>query len=101
MVQTFQKRAYAGRARVAELTSSLGALVLGMGLGILLSKWLADVGIWILLGGAVAHAWGMYDKNRLEQSAGAPDVWWHVYAYWLCWLVLGVGALVLSLRVLV
>lgn len=26
------------------------------------------------------------------------DVWWHVYASWLCWLLLGVGALVLITR---
>lgn len=86
------------RVRLAELTSSVGALVLGIGLGALLSNWLAGVGLWILLTGAVVHGWGMYDKNRLEQSAQLPDVWWHVYAYWLCWLLFGVGALVLIAR---
>lgn len=57
----------AGRIRVAELTSALGALALGIGLGVLLSRWLAGLGLWMLLGRAVAHAWGMSDKNHMEE----------------------------------
>jgi hypothetical protein len=42
----------------------------------------------------------MYDKNRIEQDIGAPDVWWHVYAYWLCWILLAGGGLLLAGRTL-
>lgn len=98
MAETLRKARNAGRLRIAELTSSLGALVLGIGLGALFSRWLVDAGVWILVGGAIVHAWGMYDKNRLERIADAPDVWWHVYAYWSCWFLLGIGALALVMR---
>jgi hypothetical protein len=54
------------------MTSSLGALVLRIGLGALLGSWLAGVGLWVLLAGAMVHGWGMYDKNRLERSSGSP-----------------------------
>jgi uncharacterized membrane protein YecN with MAPEG domain len=87
-----------GRLRLAELTSSLGALVLGLGLGALFSEWLAGYGVWVLITGAVVHAWGMYDKNQLERRTDVPEIWWHVYAYWGCWLLLALGGLLFTLR---
>jgi|SRR5215212_8335420 predicted MFS family arabinose efflux permease len=85
--------ARSGRLRVAELTSSVGALVLGIGLGVLLGNVLGGFGLPLLMAGALVHAWGMFDKRRLERSAGAPDVRWHVVTYWACWLLLALMAL--------
>ena len=82
-----------GRLRLAELTSSVGALVLGIGLGVLLSNVLGEFGLPLLLAGALVHAWGMFDKYRLERRAGAPDVLWHRVAYWACWILLALMAL--------
>jgi predicted MFS family arabinose efflux permease len=82
-----------GRLRLAELTSSVGALVLGIGLGALLGNVLGGFGLPLLMAGALVHAWGMFDKHRLEQRTGAPDVRWHVVAYWACWLLLALMAL--------
>lgn len=55
----------------------------------------------MVLAGAAVHGWGMYDKNRLERRTEVSDVTWHVYAYWLCWILLGLGALVLIARSIV
>jgi hypothetical protein len=87
-----------GRLRFAELTSGIGALVLGIGLGALLAGWLSGAGFWILLVGALTHVWGMYDKNQLERQGGTIDVWWHNWAYWLCWMLLSVGGIILAIR---
>src|SRR5215211_795186 len=75
------------------LTSGVGALVLGIGLGALLGKVLGGFGLPLLIAGALVHGWGMFDKHRLEQRAGVPDVRWHVIAYWACWLLLALMAL--------
>src|SRR4051812_34212991 len=93
IVSTTAPDARSGRLRLAELTSSVGALVLGIGLGALLGNVLGRFGLPLLMAGALVHGWGMFDKHRLEQRAGAPDVRWHVVAYWTCWLLLALMAL--------
>jgi uncharacterized membrane protein YecN with MAPEG domain len=76
------------RTRLAELTSGVGALVLGIGLGALLASHLADLALPILASGIIVHAWGMYDKHRLERQADMVDPWWAAALYWVCWLIL-------------
>jgi hypothetical protein len=78
-----------GRRRLAELTSGVGALVLHVGFGVLAADRIGRFGIPLLLVGAVAHACGMFDKHRLGHQADAPDVWWELFVYWACWIVLG------------
>lgn len=73
------------RRRVAELTSGVGAVVLGIGLGVLAADRVGRFGLPLLLVGAAVHAWGMFDKHRLERQADAPSVWWEPVAYWTCW----------------
>ena len=85
--------AHPDRLRLAELTSGFGALVLGIGIGALLGERLAGFGLLLLIAGAAAHAWGMFDKHRLERRAGAVDPWWSPAAYWGCWGLLGLLAL--------
>ena len=86
------------RLRLAELTSGVGALVLGIGIGALLAERLAGLGVFVLVAGALTHAWGMLDKHRLERQGDAPEPWWGPYAYWGCWILLGGLALALGGR---
>ncbi|MPR06159.1 hypothetical protein [Microvirga tunisiensis] len=72
------------RLRLAELTSGLRAVVLGVGLGVLAADRIDSFRFPLLLVGLVAHAWGMYDKHHLEREADAPDAWWEPVAYWSC-----------------
>ena len=80
------------RARFAELMSSLGAGVLGIGIGVLATDYLKKFGLLILGAGLLVHAWGMTEKHRLENRNGAPRVLWSTLLYWICWL----GLLVLA-----
>ena len=76
------------RLKIAELTSGLGALVLGVGLGTVFADWFAPAAGLIVLAGVVAHAFGMWDKHRLEREADAPSSPWIAVLYWVCWLLL-------------
>jgi len=86
------------RVRLAELTSGVGAVVLGVGIGVLAASHIGFLGLPRLLAGLVVHAWGMYDKHRLEHRFDAPDAWWEPVAYWTCWGLLAVLALGLAGR---
>ncbi|SCZ08476.1 hypothetical protein [Microvirga guangxiensis] len=86
------------RLRLAELTSGAGALVLGVGLGVLAADRLGRFGLPLLLVGAAVHAWGMLDRHRLKRRADAPDAWWEPVAYWTCWGLLAVLAAGLMAR---
>jgi hypothetical protein len=88
------------RLRLAEITSGLGALVLGVGLGALAGERLRGLGLLLLAGGAVVHAWGMFEKHRIEKQAGAVAAWWEPAAYWACWLLLGLLAIAIAVRLL-
>jgi hypothetical protein len=76
------------RMKFAELTSGLGALVLGVGLGALFPHWFSPSAGLIVLAGAVAHAFGMWDKHRLEAQRADGTGRWVVALYWTCWLLL-------------
>ena len=76
------------RLKLAELTSGMGALVLGTGLGALFSHWFAPAAGFMALGGVVAHGFGMWDKHRLEARAHAESGPGVVALYWVCWLLL-------------
>jgi hypothetical protein len=78
------------RHRVAELTSSIGAGVIGAGLGVLLNRYLRDTVAIILIVGLIMHAWGMMDMRRLEKAAeGDSRPAWSKFLYWICWIALG------------
>ena len=84
------------RMKRTDLASGVGAGVLGGGLGVLVARYL-DVGPFVvplIVVGAMLHAWGMFERHRLE--ATAPRVWWGKGPYWACWAILvAVGVLVL------
>ncbi|MBO1905272.1 hypothetical protein KHP60_09855 [Microvirga sp. 3-52] len=86
------------RLRLAELTSGVGAVVLGVGLGVLAADHIGSLGLPLLLVGAAVHAWGMFDKHRLGRQADAPEVWWEPAAYWTCWGLLALLAVGLAGR---
>lgn len=85
------------RLERADLASGTGALVLGTGPGTLLAPYLAPAAVAVLVGGLLLHAWGMYDKHRLEREEGAAPRYAAVL-YWLCWAVLALLAAYLVLR---
>ena len=86
------------RVKLAQLTSGIGAVVLGIGLGALLPTWFGPAASALTAIGLVMHAFGMWDAHRLE-AAGANDGWQNTVAYWLCWLLLiGVAVAMIGRR---
>jgi hypothetical protein len=81
------------RLKIAELTSGVGALVLGVGLGALYPRWFEPVAGLITVVGLFLHAFGMWDKHRLEAAGHAQNPIWVVALYWVCWLLLAAVAL--------
>ena len=86
------------RLKRAELTSGLGALVLGVGLGALFPHWFASTAGFIVLAGVVVHAVGMWDKHRLEAQTHAESGPWVVALYWVCWVLLAAVVVLLFVR---
>ena len=76
------------RLKLAELTSVVGVLVLGLGLGALLSRWVGPAAGPVTIVGMAIHAVGMWDKHRLEAKGGAKSPAWVVALYVACWLLL-------------
>ena len=74
------------RQRWAETTSSLGAGLLGAGIGSTFPGTLGRIGIPLILLGAAMHGWGMFDMRRMEASRVRPA--WSAVLYWVCWLLL-------------
>lgn len=76
------------RLQLAELTSGVGALVLGLGLGALLTRWIGAAAGFVTLAGVLVHSFGMWDKHRLEAQTSADSTPLVVALYWVCWLML-------------
>lgn len=72
------------RLRIAELTSSIGAPVVGVGLGGLLGERLG----------------GLADRRRIERHTGGRDLGWEAALYWTCWALLGLVAVGVIARLL-
>ena len=76
------------RLKIAELTSAIGVLALGVGLGALLAPWFAPAASLLTLAGIAVHGFGMWDKQRIEARTDAPAGTWVIALYWICWLLL-------------
>ena len=85
------------RMKLAELTSSVGALALGIGIGSLFPEWFGGVAGLITIVGLMLHAFGMWDKHRFERSLVTTNAAWVVALYWICWAMLGALLAVLVL----
>jgi len=97
MQATYEARQLASTKR-AELLSSVGAGVLGAGLALLLAEALAPYAVAILLVGLCAHAWGMFERHRLERQVRAARLWWVEALYWSCWFALAALAIAIATR---
>ena len=85
------------RLKFAELTSGVGALLVGVGIGALLPQWFSASAPLIVFAGVVTHAFGMWDKHRLEAQVHIATDGWVVALYWACWLLLA-GVVTLVVR---
>jgi hypothetical protein len=83
------KNAFQARIWRAQLLSTVGAGVLGAGLGLWLQPWLEGLTAVFVLAGLVTHGWGMFAKRSIEQQLRESQRFWMDIVYWLCW-----GALV-------
>ena len=86
------------RLKLAELTSGIGALVLGVGLGALFAPWFAPAAGLIAVAGVAAHGFGMWDKHHLEAQAHGESAPWIVALYRVCWLLLAAAVVLLFAR---
>lgn len=76
------------RVKRTELLSGVGAVVLGIGLGVLLSNYLKIYALPVLITGLVMHGLGMLLKHKFENESSTVRLWWAETLYWLCWVVL-------------
>jgi hypothetical protein len=84
----------ASRAKVAELMSGAGALVLGVGIGSYLPLFGRSAAAVVIVLGAVLHSVGMWEIHRLEAGTRLPR--WTTGVYVVCWLLLAAGAVLLT-----
>jgi len=75
------------RLKLAALTSGVGALVLGVGLGALCPRWFGPAAGVIAVVGLSLHAFRMWDKHRWEVLGHAENPLWVAMPYWVCWLL--------------
>ena len=86
------------RLKLAELTSGIVALALGVGLVALFSPWFAPAAGFIAVAGVAAHGFGMWDQHRLAAQARAESAPWIVALDWVCWLLLAAVVVLLFVR---
>jgi cytochrome c biogenesis protein CcdA len=86
----------AARLRLAMLSSTTGAGVLGLGLGALAARYVAGVAVPIVIAGMLLHSWGMIDKHRIETRQAVVNRSWERWLYGICWLLLA-GLIVLGI----
>jgi hypothetical protein len=77
------------RLKLAELTSGVGALVVGIGLGALFATWIGSAAGFVTLAGLTVHAFGMWDKHRIERQTEIDTGRLVAALYWVCWVMLG------------
>ena len=83
------------REKLGQLTSSVGAGILGIGIGAMIARPLDGLEPIIIGAGLVLHLWGMIDNHRAD--ARRPQPWWSSAAYWICWI--GLAALVVAIAI--
>jgi hypothetical protein len=84
----------ASRAKVADLMSGIGALVLGIGIGSYVPLFGRSAAVVVIVLGAVLHSVGMWEVHRLEAGTRLPR--WTTGVYVVCWLLLAAGAILLA-----
>lgn len=79
------------QASKARLLSAVGALVTGIGAGLLLPRTAQAIAALLLLAGIMAHTVGMFGAHRADRAAGYPPAAWETAAYWFCWVLIAVA----------
>lgn len=64
--------------------SMLGVGIVGMGLGLMLSKFLASYAFLIMVLGLLMHSWGMYKMHQNDKK----KISLMRILYWVCWVIL-------------
>jgi hypothetical protein len=86
------------RAKRADLTSGVGALFLGLGIAALFPRVFGAYAVEITIVGALLHAFGMWDKHRMEVAGPELQLPWVNALYWVCWFMLAALVLVIAIR---
>ncbi len=85
------------KTKVAEIASTLGAGILGFGMGALLGDYIQQYSFWIILIGLIMHGWGMYKTHQNKKESGhensisqikLSEFSWINLLYWLCWVII-------------
>lgn len=71
-----------------QSASSLGTGILGLGLGILLSRWLGAWTPFLIAAGLFIHGWGMYKLHYSGNASWSKLPGWLKISVGVCWLVL-------------
>jgi hypothetical protein len=86
------------RVKLAELSAAVGAGVLGIGIGALLSPALVEIEVLVLLVGFLMHSWGMIDRRRLGDPIDTERPAWSTALYAVCWINVTAMALAVVAR---
>ncbi len=71
-----------------QSASSLGAGILGLGLGVLLGQWVDTWTPFLIAGGLFLHGWGMYKIHYSGHSSWSKLPGWLKISVGVCWLIL-------------
>lgn len=81
---------YLSRIKRVDLLASVGAGVLGAGLGATFPTAFTSIGVALIILGGTMHALGMWQRHRLDLEAEAALPRWSSILYWGCWLALAI-----------
>lgn len=87
-MQTELEDNFNSEIKIYQSVSSAGAGILGLGLGMLLSSWLAGWAPVFLFVGIVFHSLGMYKLHYGGQSAWKKLPKWLQLSISVCWVIL-------------
>ena len=71
------------KEKLTETASTIGAGIIGFGLGTLLPNYFGQYAAWIILVGLIMHSIGMYEL-RFKYKSNT----WTKILYWTCWIIL-------------
>ena len=71
-----------------ELLGGTGALLAGVGIGLVFKDLLAALALPFLLIGIGTHGWAMWAKHRLDAAGPVSLPAWTRWAYWGCWVLI-------------
>ncbi len=88
------------RVKLAELSAAVGAGVLGIGIGALLSPALVELEVLVLLVGFLMHSWGTIDRHRIGEAVETEHPPWSTALYAVCWVNVTAMAFAVAARAL-